>query len=399
MASRSLTTAEQGWSLAPRRSDRATGAGLKAVYTSTGMSPVRSRTAAAVVVAGVICGGCPSGGRQIAPEYSAPTPPSEPRQSETGGAALHRECEAGQARSCSVLASAYDDGDSVLAPEVRRDSRTAVLYRLKACSLGAGSDCARVGDAFAEGKGVQPNLADAAKFYKLSCDDRDVVENTLVGFSCWKLGKVLLKIDYLANYDEAMTALDRGCALQSSTCSTKEFHQGTGLIPSQSPPKGAVGYSFGITAKEAARVCAQQGGRFDPKRDPTICIQPTLDALNSQARYVGLDFCKHDALCSIGVSLKLPASDVLGEYSAIKNKLVGLYGKPSSIVVKTSPECRTFDALADCIESKRAQFLTRWIWNERGALNVYVAAAQGSTGIVLGYDNDDRIKAIGTPGL
>ena len=242
-------------------------------------------------------------------------------------------------------------------------------------------------------------MTQAIGYFRTSCNDRDF-QNTMAGFSCWQLATALLSVDFLGNYDEAMTSLDRACALQNSTCSTKSFYQGSGRVPSETPPKGAVGYSFGISSAAASAVCTQQGGRFqtDTKTQST-CGRPTVAALKDKPFYISLSFCEKDSLCDVTVALEAEGSDFFARYLALKKQLTELYGTPSRITVKSTPACRTVAVAPRCLDAGDAEFSTAWVWNEKGMLMLHVVGTDDSVGIIISYSSPEKVAAMGSPGL
>jgi len=246
------------------------------------------------------------------------------------------------------------------------------------------------------GKGVAADKSRAAGFFKLSCDD----SNAMQGFACWKLATVLLDIDYLGNYDAAMADLDKACALQEATCEAKRAYQGTGLVSAESQPTGAVGYRFGIRARDAAEVCAAKGGTVlaGSKKSPEVCSDQMVEALHTKADF-GFRFCTNDLLCGITVVVD-PHEAFLTSFALLKQKLVEAYGAPSQNVVKTNATCRgSLTALAACVESGRAEFSSGWTWNRNGFVGLQAASARGLLRIAIGYMSADGVREMGAPSL
>lgn len=316
---------------------------------------------------------------------------------EPGGARLRRECDAKKPLACSVLASAFENGDSINAPEIGRDIAAAATYRIKACQLGSGADCNAAGDAFADGKGVQQDKSEAIKYLRMACDNY----NTMTPFACSRMAQLLLELDFFGNYDEAMARFARGCAERQIVCKLKEAYSGTGRVSSATVPRGAVDYAFGMAAKETEAVCAQQGGTFssNPRGGSPDCRTPHLEVLNLRPRYINFDFCKHNSLCSLTIAINETPSAFLGAYGNLRAKLSEIYGAPSMVTVKTTPDCRTVDAAPDCVESGKARFSSGWSWNDEGGILLGVVAARGHIALTLTYYNSDGARALGAAGL
>lgn len=348
-----------------------------------------------------VCGCPPSGSQQAQPQYVEPIPyyktvRQEPEEPQGDAARLAAQCEAGKARSCSLLGSAYAKGD--LYPDIGQDPSRAVAFWLKGCDLGDGDSCYSLADAYAKGNGVQPNKERAADSYRKGCN---ADAGRMSGFSCAKLALLLLEGDWLGNRDEAMGLFTRACVFagqDSATCKLAESYRGTGRVSEEAPPKGAVGYAFGITSKDAAAICRQAGGKFDTKNG-TVCRGQSIEALNETVLFVGLDFCKRDSLCSIQIALDRKLANVFRDYASIRDRLTKIYGVPSKIVVKTTPACRTDSVIGACLAAKDAEFSTTWGWNAKGWVFLRVMASSGSFGIVLDYWDEAGVKAVGPAGL
>lgn len=74
-------------------------------------------------------------------------------------------CDAGNARACGNLGTAYGKGDGV-----EKDERRAMELFRKACGGGDASACANLGRAHEKGAGGAPDMAAAMRAYKQACD-------------------------------------------------------------------------------------------------------------------------------------------------------------------------------------------------------------------------------------
>lgn len=77
-----------------------------------------------------------------------------------------KRCDAGDGFSCLNLANFYYDGSQ----GARQDFFKAAELNGKACSLGYGSSCYELGDAFEYGKGVRQDNFQAMEYYGKACD-------------------------------------------------------------------------------------------------------------------------------------------------------------------------------------------------------------------------------------
>lgn len=81
-------------------------------------------------------------------------------------AVLQADCDAGKARSCDDLGSAYLFGTGV-----EKDGARAVTFFAKACDLGEGFSCTNAAMTYEFGEGVPVDLALAAAFNAKACEN------------------------------------------------------------------------------------------------------------------------------------------------------------------------------------------------------------------------------------
>jgi hypothetical protein len=312
---------------------------------------------------------------------------------------LASECDGGNALSCAVLGAALEDGN----PDVRgahRDLSAAATYWVKGCNLGDGGSCHHAGEAFATGKGVAASPQEAVHYFKQSCDINSY-RNTLQGFSCSAAGTKLLSIDFVGNYTEAMLLLDKACALQSSTCATKSYYQGTGLKVNSNPPRGAVGFTFGDMADRARQLCQEHRGHiFQDKgasNSSSMCSAFVIDALQETSKYVSFEFCEKK-LCDISIALN-GTNAYIKKYLDIRAKLVETYGTPSKIALEWPQQCRADDALPKCIERGTVKLSSMWQWTTDELIVLNVLSYQGDVAVVLEYIAAPKARQLGTDGL
>ena len=87
---------------------------------------------------------------------------------------LRLECATGAAEACYTLGHSFEVredlwGQPVKGEGVRRDDAQAARYFRQSCDLGHGDACKRLGGMYEQGKGVTRNKAEAARVYEKAC--------------------------------------------------------------------------------------------------------------------------------------------------------------------------------------------------------------------------------------
>ncbi len=91
---------------------------------------------------------------------------------------LRMACESGERDACYMLGHAYETRDDIWGAPVRgelvkRNDSAALRYFRKACELGDGKGCRRLGRMYKFGKGVTKDNVEAVRYYLQVCDQRD----------------------------------------------------------------------------------------------------------------------------------------------------------------------------------------------------------------------------------
>lgn len=316
---------------------------------------------------------------------------------------LTRGCEGGQPADCRALAEGYEAGNlgEGSLNYVPKNPQLALKARLAACALRFGGDCYLASFYYRNGLDVARDLGEAARLLRLACNVY-LENNAHQAASCSALGETLMAFDPSRHYDEAILALDQGCALQREQCRVKESFTGTGRPPAgKEPPDGALGFGFRTGATVMSEICAQLGGTatLDGIRG-LRCEGPRLGALRNHAVTLALDFCDRDSLCSITATLPDSPFKALDEYTFLMGGLVGLYGVASSSVLRANPECTGEEGkLLRCLREGTARAQAIWAWGARGRIQLSVVEKDGGAVAVLSYQSERGMHTFGNPGL
>jgi TPR repeat protein len=106
---------------------------------------------------------------------------------------LEEACTAGDVRSCNKLGDLYADGRGV----AKDERRAATLYE-KACTVGLAEGCYNLGTLYTAGLGVTKDEGRAASLYEMACKGGDPL-------ACYKRAAALFKESCQAGISEACT--------------------------------------------------------------------------------------------------------------------------------------------------------------------------------------------------
>lgn len=222
-----------------------------------------------------------------------------------------------------------------------------------------------------------------------------------IGLACAELGLELRTRDNLVHREPAARAFDAACAVRPDQCTYAETLKGTGRAPLASPPAGALAYPFGISARDAARICRAQGGDFESaNKGNFFCEGARVAAFGDHPLEIYLDFCGQAALCSLMVHVPLESPDALTAlFDTTRRQLVATYGTPTTFEWNNPPECRTSAALWSCIQRETYSYKTLWSWSSRLSLHLRFARISDKLGLLLAYMDAPYLAKTAIQGL
>ncbi|MEZ4440845.1 MAG: hypothetical protein R3B72_17230 [Polyangiaceae bacterium] len=138
------------------------------------------------------------------------------------------------------------------------------------------------------------------------------------------------------------------------------------------PPDGAAGFTFAMTAAEAEEACTGAGKEWQADGDSPQC-SGTVASVGFDSP-VALKLCG-DSVCRIVVQQTLDNDfeAVVGRYKEVKDLLSAKYGEPSAHKGDVPGRC---DDVARCIEEGNLELRTDWTV---GGYRVRIKLGQGPT--------------------
>jgi TPR repeat protein len=315
---------------------------------------------------------------------------------------MSRECEAGEKRSCFLLAWAYEKGEAPSAAPgeivVREMSRAAYYYG-RACSLGDMVACNSLATQYLMGDGVLKNASEAVRFYSAACNGP---LDTITKFSCTSLGDLYASgVGVRANFKLGLALLARGCAMgDDHGCKLHDAYGGTDLPCKVPPPEGALGFSFGSSKDDAKAACLAESGKWsasaDGARDVYFC-DLRLAALDHDGM-AELTFV-NGRLAAIHAGYDVSPQTAGKEFRRVGDLLIKVYGLPSLRVVEVKDACERRE-LSDCIKEKQAEFSLFWAFNGQHSVSLSLdSLSKVPLVLILSYDTPESLKAFRTHGL
>lgn len=120
-------------------------------------------------------------------------------------------CDLGEAQSCSSLAY-YFDPTSMDQPGFAKSADKSVAYVRRACDLGLGASCGRLGDMHRDGKGLREDSKLAIAAYERQCSAGAFLD----GDGCYKIGAIYANGKGIAtDKTKALGYFERACTLRN----------------------------------------------------------------------------------------------------------------------------------------------------------------------------------------
>lgn len=127
--------------------------------------------------------------------------------------------------------------------------------------------------------------------------------------------------------------------------------------PASAPPTGGAGFKFGADAASTEQSCKVANNAWTPQGEGAFC-SGSAAPLGFDAA-VALRFCE-GKLCTVEVR-HFP-QNWLGALDELRGKLIGKYGAPMKSAAPIPAECKTNDALVQCLEQWGLVLRDEWTW-------------------------------------
>ncbi|MEZ4450966.1 MAG: tetratricopeptide repeat protein [Nannocystaceae bacterium] len=135
------------------------------------------------------------------------SPELEKPANEKAAARLEHACSFGDAPACVMIASNYDPNTGA-SPMYVKSTDKLVVYTKRACDLGSGNACGKLGDMHRDGKGVKQDEAAALAAYERQCSAGGFSD----GQGCRTAGALVVARDPR----RALKYFERACDLRSA---------------------------------------------------------------------------------------------------------------------------------------------------------------------------------------
>ncbi len=159
-------------------------------------------------------------------------------------------------------------------------------------------------------------------------------------------------------------------------------------------PDGAAGISFGAAAAEVQGACESAGHKWKQQGDVAVC-----SGLIKTVGYPGrarVKFCD-DGVCEVRLALNISDNDdgeqLIDAYTALHEKLSGLYGTPIEATASVAGRCS--HELVECLADDSATLRSLWRWGNGVHLTLEMLEHEGKPRTHVHYVSTSRGDASG----
>jgi hypothetical protein len=142
-------------------------------------------------------------------------------------------------------------------------------------------------------------------------------------------------------------------------------------------PRGALGFTFGLTRKQARQECTSVGMSWSQTPSGYVC-SGTVNDVGDRTASLQLGFCE-DWLCRVELFVRPDSGNVRGFatlFAELRRELTRRYGDPHEYDVELPQECKPETEFLGCVSKGKAHGVFRWRWPSGHLIRVDLAPAR-----------------------